>query len=268
MDTDAPLDLNAYLARIGYSGSLEPTLETLRELQSGHLSHIPFENIDVALHREIPLDLDSLQRKLVTDRRGGYCFEQNSLFAAVLRELGFELRTLEARVRPPGETETMARTHMVLRVFLDGASWLVDVGFGGRGSSEPISFDGETSTQTGMEYRLTQESQQLQVLQRRLEGRWEDLYAFPLNPVLPIDYVVGNHFTSTHPDSIFRKVLTVQRFDGDTRHILRNTHYTIRAVDGVIVEEVEPARIPELVRRVFGLDLPDEEILAALPQNS
>ena len=268
MEDREQLDLEAYLERIGYRIDRQPTFETLRSLQSAHLSHIPFENIDVALHRPVKIDLPSLQNKLVRGGRGGYCFEQNTLFASVLREMGFDLHTLEARVRPPGETETMARTHMVLRVFLDGESWLVDVGFGGRGSIEPISFNGDESHQTGMVYRLVQEATELYVLQRRPDDDWEDLYAFGPIPALPIDYLVGNHFTSTYPDSIFRRMVTVQLIDGDVRHSLRDRFYTIRDSSGATVHELELAEIPPLVRSRFGLDLADEEILAALDQNS
>src|ERR1700756_4948956 len=93
------MDLKAYSARIGYTGAFAPTAETLAELHLAHATHIPFENADILLGRPIRLDQESLQAKLVAQRRGGYCFEQNLLFAAALEELGFRVTRLAARVR-------------------------------------------------------------------------------------------------------------------------------------------------------------------------
>lgn len=264
----ATLDLQAYLDRIEFEGLPAPNLETLRALQTSHLEHIPFENLDVVLRRGIAIDLDALQRKLVFRRRGGYCFEQNTLFASVLRQIGFEVHTLEARVRPPNTTEILPRTHMVLRVAVDRRSWLVDVGFGGDGSSNPVSLDGESSSQAGLVYRIEPENERIHVLQRRWQGTWIDLYAFTLEPALPVDYVVANHFTSTHPDSTFCQRLTVQRFDGDRRHILRNQVYTLRRGEDESVRELERPEVPNLVREVMHLDASDEEISRALDQKA
>ena len=108
------LDRAAYLARVGYKGQLEPTLETLKALQFAHVSAIPFENLDIVLGKTISLDLPHLEAKLVKARRGGYCFEQNALFAAVLESLGFEVVRLAARVRF-GATAIRPRTAHVAR---------------------------------------------------------------------------------------------------------------------------------------------------------
>src|SRR4051794_36538903 len=117
MNDAGTLDLDAYLARIAYDGPLDPGLETLRALHDQHASQIPFENLDVQLGRPIRLDLESLQQKIVSRRRGGYCFEQNALFAAVLRQIGFRVTTLSARVRYMA-TAITPRTHMLLRLDL------------------------------------------------------------------------------------------------------------------------------------------------------
>src|SRR3954464_14618414 len=98
-------DLDAYLARIEYSGPRDATAKTLRAVHRAHATHIPFENLDILLGKSIPLDLPSLQRKLVHDRRGGYCFEQNALLAAALESLGFKITRLAARVRFGGSAE-------------------------------------------------------------------------------------------------------------------------------------------------------------------
>ena len=154
------LDLDAYLRRIDYGGALEPQLPALQALHLAHATHIPFENLDILLGRPIRLDLESLQAKLVAGGRGGYCFEQNTLFAAALRALGFEVTLLAARVRF-GATRVLPRTHMVLKVASEGAEWLADVGFGAAGLLLPVRFgDGEEVRQFAWTYRLIEEDGQ------------------------------------------------------------------------------------------------------------
>jgi N-hydroxyarylamine O-acetyltransferase len=134
-------DLDAYLARVGYDGPRAPTLALLRDLTAAHTQSIPFENLDVLLGRRIDLALDAVFDKLVRQRRGGYCFEQNSLFLHVLTALGFEARPLSARVRIDRPRDyTPPRTHMFVRVELEGASWLTDVGVGALSLTAPLRF--------------------------------------------------------------------------------------------------------------------------------
>ena len=137
-EPDGTLDLDAYLQRIGYAGSRAPSRATLDALHLAHATHIPFENLDILLGRPIRLDLASLQAKLVAGRRGGYCFEQNRLFAAALEALGYAVTPLAARVRF-GATSILPRTHMTLQVEVDGSRVLADVGFGVFGLLLPVS---------------------------------------------------------------------------------------------------------------------------------
>src|SRR5258708_6927188 len=125
-------DFNAYFARIEYSGDRQPTAGTLRDLHVAHATHITFENLDVMLRQPIRLDLESLEQKLIGNRRGGYCFEQNLLFAAVLERLGFAVTLLQARVRCRAQ-RVLPRTHVALLVELAGDRWLSDLGFGSCG---------------------------------------------------------------------------------------------------------------------------------------
>lgn len=207
---ETELDLAAYLRRIGFAGSAEPTLACLRDVHFAHAVSIPFENLDILLGRQIRLDLASLQAKLVTGGRGGYCFEHNSLLAAELETIGFTVTRLAARVRF-GRREVGARSHMLLRVDADGRPWLADVGFGGSGLLQPMSFEpGPAVTQFGWTYRLVADGPE-RVLQTSEPGGWVDQYAFTLDPQHPIDYEVANHYTSTHPNSPFTRTLTVQR---------------------------------------------------------
>lgn len=257
------LDLGAYLARIGLDGAFDPNVATLELLHVAHLRHIPFENLDVRLGRAIRLDVEALQEKLVHLRRGGYCFEQNSLFAAALRALGFTVDALEARVRPPEATQVLPRTHMVLRVRADGRSWLADVGFGGDGPLRPVVLQDEAIDCEDAAYRVVRESEDVRVLQIRVPGGWRDLYAFSLTPALAVDLEVANHFTSTHPRSVFLQTLTVQLSRAEARHILRGRSYTVRSDKGEIRNELAVEKLPDLLRDTFGIDVPAADVLRA-----
>ena len=191
-------DLDAYLARIGDSGPLAPTAEVLDRLHLAHATTIPFENLDILLGRPIRLDLECLQAKLVRGLRGGYCFEQNTLFAAALERIGFRVTTLAARVRH-GSTRLLPRTHMLLEVNLDDGPYLADVGFGGGGPLRSVPMEpGRESRQFHWTYRVVAEGDWL-VLQSPGPGGWFDLYAFTREPHFPVDYEMSNHYTSTHP---------------------------------------------------------------------
>jgi N-hydroxyarylamine O-acetyltransferase len=250
------LDLDAYLARIGYSGELAPTLETLRGLHLAHAANIPFENIDILLGRSIELDLLSLQAKLVAKKRGGYCFEQNTLFAAVLESIGFSVTRLGARVLM-GTDHIRPRTHMLLSVAAEGSDWLADVGFGGDGLLWPVLLDQKEPVDIfGRAYRVDDRGI-TKVLQTMRSDGWFDLYSFTLEPQHHIDYVVANHYTSTHPDSVFVKTLVVQRMTQDSRWILRDRELTEVNSNGTTIRTLpdDEAVLAELAG-VFGLRLP------------
>jgi N-hydroxyarylamine O-acetyltransferase len=254
----AALDRDAYLARIAYEGSCDPTLETLRALHFAHASAIPFENLDIVLGHAINLDMTSLQAKLVTAGRGGYCFEQNALFAAVLESLGFEVIRLAARVRF-GAKEIRPRTHMLLEVRLGAESWLADVGFGCSGPLYPIRLFDAVDVQQGVwTFRIRAEGDELVLESRESEG-WLDLYAFTREPQNPVDYETGNYYTSTHPSSTFVQNLVVQRGTLSSRLFLRNRELTElkppeKTMD--LIEGDEP--LVDLLASRFGLIFPRE----------
>jgi len=250
------LDLDAYLRRIGFTGPAAPRMETLEELHRLHQGAIPFENLDVLLGRSVRLDLESLQAKLVAGGRGGYCFEHNTLFAAVLGALGFAVTTLEARVRPPGLPVLLPRTHGVLQVDLDGRPWLADVGFGGDGILGPVPLDGAETERYGARHRVAPEGR-LRLLQAWTGGGWQDVYAIGPDPVHPIDWAVANHYTSTHPDSIFRRALTVQDATPALRRALRGRTYTETRHGVATARELEDGEIIPLLAQGFGLRLPE-----------
>jgi N-hydroxyarylamine O-acetyltransferase len=250
------VDLDAYFARIGYEGDRSPTLPLLTALHRAHAGHIPFENVDVLLGRPIRLDLDSLQAKLVRGRRGGYCFEQNALFAGVLEALGFRLTRLAARVRF-GATGVRPRSHMNLLVEVDGSPWLADVGFGGDGLLEPLPLvEGRESRQAVWTYRLMREDDSWVLQSRRGDG-WFDLYSFTLEPQYSVDYEVSNYFTATHPDSIFRKMLTAQRTTPEARYVLRNRTFTVERAGEVSERTLKSDdELLGVLAETFGLEFP------------
>ena len=254
--SEATLELDPYLRRIGLRGACEPTLETLRALHLAHATHIPFENLDILLGRPIRIDLDSLQAKLVGARRGGYCFEQNTLFGAVLREIGFPVTLLAARVRF-GTTRILPRTHMVLKVECEGADWLADVGFGAAGILHPIRFgDPRECRQFAWTYRLVRSAGQW-VLQSLRERAWSDLYAFTLEPQLAVDFEVANHYVSTHPQSRFVRALTVQQVTPEERKTLVDRELTIERSGGTDRRELsDDGELFSLLLDSFGIRFP------------
>jgi N-hydroxyarylamine O-acetyltransferase len=246
-----PLDLQAYAARIEYSGELTPTLAVLRDLHQAHATHIPFENLDILLGRPIRLDLDSITAKLIDARRGGYCFEQNTLFAAVLEMIGFRVTRLAARVRM-GSTEVRPRSHMLLVVDVEGERWLADVGFGGDGMLLPVRLkEGEADG-----YRVVA-ADGLYVLQSRRAEAWFDLYSFTMEEQHAADFEVSNYFTSTHPSSPFVNRLVVQRPGKDVRLTLINKQLTEQRPEGVLETTLaDDDAVLETLAERFGLGFP------------
>lgn len=254
------IDLDAYFARIGYSGPQAPTLATLRVLHALHPAAIPFENLDPLLARPVSLDIAAVQEKMVRHRRGGYCFEQNLLFRSVLERLGFAVTGLAARVlwRMPPDRPPNPRTHMVLRVDIDDAPWLADVGFGGHLFAAPLRLaaDIEQRTASGL-LRLVRDDPAWTV-QLNLAGAWQDAYRFTLEPQAPIDYEVANWYTSTHPASRFRNSLLAERLTPQVRTSLLNTRLIRRHADGRVEEAVldTPERLAAALAAEFDLELP------------
>jgi N-hydroxyarylamine O-acetyltransferase len=243
-----------YLRRIGQPPPTGPAADVLRRLHVAHREAWLFENLSIQTGGGISVAIADLERKFLDEGRGGYCFEHNTLFAAALSDAGFESRSLLGRVRR-GPPEQWCRTHMVLRVLVGREAWLADVGFGGLGLLEPMPLgDGASSEQGGLAYRLRRE-EHVWVLSMRDVAEM-DLYEFSEDPQTPGDIEVANHFTSTHPLSIFRRSLTIQRATRRERTILRGDVLT-RYRDGRMVEEpVARERLRDVVRDEFAIELP------------
>lgn len=260
------MDLGPYLRRIGLAEAtpLPPTLETVRLLVGRHVRSIPFENVDVQLGAPISLDLPSLEAKLVHARRGGYCFEQNTWLAAVLGALGLPVTTLAARVRWNADGPT-PRTHMLLRVEIEGVPWLVDVGFGGFVPTAPLALEerGPQATDLGT-FRLHREGAFTVLAAAAHDGVFHDMYAFTDEPHTAVDYVAMNHFTSTHPSSRFLRHLIVARPTETARHALLDDEWIVRDPAGTTRTRVARREIPRLLRERFDLTVPDDAEFPAL----
>jgi N-hydroxyarylamine O-acetyltransferase len=255
------VDIDAYLGRIGYRGALAPTETCLAALHEAHLAAIPFENLDVVRGHGVRLDLASLEAKLLRDRRGGYCFEQNTLFKAVLDRIGFGTRILIARVRlglPPGSTLVTARSHMVLKVETPGGAYLADVGFGADGLLRPIPLLPEiVHHMPDAAFRLRQDGREWILEGDVGRDRFSDYYAFTLEAQHPIDIEVANHYTATHPESKFRQILTAQQIQADRRLALRDYRLEIHRHGTVETRELaDEAERLALLATEFGLDFP------------
>lgn len=244
--------LSAYQSRIGLD-----KLDTLHNIQRAHLQTIPFENLSILSGQPVQLAAEQLFHKLVGQKRGGYCFEQNSFFAETLRRLGYSVTTLAARVRR-GVTELRPHTHMLLKVHEDGQSWLVDVGFGGEGPSRPLPLqEGSWTGVTGVEHSLRREDD-LWVLQCRHDGgMWLDLYAFDERAHHPVDYVMYNHFTETFPSSLFVNSMLVALHLPDGYKVLFDGSYKHRDAGRTQLKRLTtPADVTATLVREFGLDVP------------
>lgn len=251
--------LEAYLERIGLSGR-----PSLAEVHRAHVVAIPFENLDP--HRGVPVSLapDAVVRKLVDERRGGYCFEQNLLLAAALEALGFGVELMLARVRlnrPPGAVSP--RTHLVLRVVADDGVWLADAGFGNGGLLEPIPFGpgsagaaGSEYEQAGWRFRVVADGAE-HVLQSVRDEAWTDLYAFRPEPVPRVDLETSNWFTATHPRSPFVTGLIVSAVGADgSRTELSDWDelaFVVESPAGRTVTPISRAEIPGRLEADFGL---------------
>lgn len=220
--------LDRYLARIGYRGERSPTLAVLRELHRLHPFAIAFENLDPFTGRRVAIDIDSIAAKLVDSRRGGYCFEHNTLFAHVLTQLGFSVTPLAARVlfgRAPDAVTP--RTHMLLRVDIDGTAWIVDVGFGGVTLCAPLDLASRDPQPTPHEpARIDEAGDGAYALSAKTGDAWQAIYRFDTLRTEPVDREVANWYTSTSPDALFTNHLLACRPLPKGRATLFDDRYT------------------------------------------
>ena len=250
-----PFDLNSYLDRLGLSDR-EPGLAAVHR---AHATTIVFDNFDPSTGRPVVLDTDRLADKMIGRGRGGYCFEHNMLFKAVLEELEIgPVELMLARVRIGGTGEDRPLDHLLLRVTEDSRPWLADVGFGGGGLLDPLPFEvGVETNQSGWLYRLVEDGSEL-VLQVFQDGGWTDMYGFIPEPVPFIDVEVSNWYTATHPMSSMVSGLMVGRRSPDRCLSLfaYEEAVLVERPAGGASEVIEVARtdVPGLLAERFGIE--------------
>ncbi len=287
------LDLQAYLRRIDYTGPSEPSETALVALYRSHLREIRFENLDVFLAGAVSVDLEAIQDKIIYRGRGGYCYEQAQLFGAVLERLGFGVERLLARVGPDGGP-ARPRTHLTLRVRAGQEVWLADPGFG---SSPPAPLSlrryrsGGPQEVDGWIYDITPDTEHGQEassfflpstvknlfagasgkknsvwkLREHQAGTWVTLHRWDYGKVQPIDVVLSNHYTSTHPDSWFTWQPVIVRRDPDAiRSILGRTHTVNYAGHTKTRRELTDKEFAQALTGEFALKLTKDELDAAV----
>jgi N-hydroxyarylamine O-acetyltransferase len=256
----ATLDLGAYFERIEWGGDVRPTFETLAGMLRAHMSRIPFENLDVLLHRPVRLDLDGLQEKLVRARRGGYCFEHATLFAAALEQLGFAPVRHTARVVLLAPRTASPRTHMFLTVPLANGTFVLDPGFGAQAPTVPVALEDRATAHSDDETHWLVRNGRYWVLRVRASEKIIDAWVSTLEEENPVDFEMGNHFTSTHPNSPFVNRILMRALTPGGRVTVMNRDVTIqrenRADCRVLADR--PALRALLVEH-FGFDLPEVE---------
>lgn len=261
------MNLEPYFKRIAFRGDPKPDLATLKDLHILHPLAIPFENLSTLLGEPVDLGLDELADKLIEQERGGYCFEQNSLFQHVLETIGFDVLPLAARVvwnQDAGYVNP--RTHMALLVEVDGSRFLCDVGFGGATLTAPLAFvPGEVQPTPHEPFRIERidDGFRVDVLQGDM---WRSAYEFDLQPQKAIDYEAMSHFVQTHERSHFRSMLMAARPDASGRFSLGKNVLT-RYENGKLLERRQirsAAGLKGVLAGELRISLPDHPGLDAL----
>ncbi|WP_426205189.1 arylamine N-acetyltransferase family protein [Pseudomonas sp. TWP3-1] len=257
-------DVKLYLQRLGFEQPPAPTLDTLRQLQLRHTGVFPFENLSTISGEAVLIDLPSVQQKILHDGRGGYCYELNSLFLALLLELGFDARGISGRVvmaQPEGAWT--ARTHRVSLVTIDGVRYITDVGFGGMVPTAPLLLDTESEQATPHEpYRIEKQTDGY-MLSAKVAGEWRPMYLFDLQRQEDIDFTLGNWYVSTHPESPFANRLMVARTGDGWRRTLNNGSFAIHRMgaESDRREVVDVEDLLDLLEIEFGIRVASPQLL-------
>ncbi len=250
------MDVRAYLNHIGLNFTPPTTIDGLYVLQDHHMRHVPFENLDVIMRRPLNLLPDSLFDKIVMQKRGGYCFELNTLYAALLRALGFNPVPMLGRVWLRDPEETPPRTHLMHRISIGDETWVTDVGFGGRASRIPLKMGTETALDDGDgRIRIIPEDSFGFMVQREQDGTWSNQYSFEPTAAPLADILCGNHWTESHPDSHFRQGIGVGLFTTEGRTSFYGGMLTHRGRGTQTVQVLGLDATLKCLRDEFGIEL-------------
>ena len=257
---EAGIDVSAYFERINYKGNADPTLETLKAIVLDHTASIPFENLNPLLRWPVKLDLQSLQQKIVFDKRGGYCFEQNLLLSHVLKAIGYNVSWLSGRVlwnRPEGVVSP--RTHMLLLINLDDEPFITDVGFGGLTLTAPLELiTGKEQATPHENFRLTKDAGEY-TLEASIQNEWKAMFCFSLQEQLLPDYEATSWYLCNHPQSHFIKTLRAARSAPGYRYALNNNEFAVHQLNGPTERKTlsTSEEVMNLLEDVFLIKLPD-----------
>lgn len=251
----------AYLARIGFSGRLDGSSAALAQLQERHLHAVPYENFDILQGIPLSLEVDDLYRKIVDQRRGGYCFELNALFRWLLEEVGYPVTSLMARFWRDEPNPPPKRRHHVLRVEAEGRSYLCDVGVGGIVPRRPVEMLPHAAQTQGSEvYKLEQEPFFGWMLYEFVQGSWRQLYSFSDEPQLAKDFITTNYWCERSPESLFTKGAMAALRTREGRVTVSGDEFRIFSGDSV--ETFKPrsaAAYHAALVQYFGINLPSME---------
>ena len=262
-----PEQILRYLDRIGLRDAVPPppTLETLRRLQSAHLLHVPYENLDLLRGAITSLEHGALFEKIVEKRRGGLCFELNGLFCWLLCSLGYQVTSYAGRFIYPSEAGIQMRRHRVLVVTLEGKRYLTETGMNSEGPRAPLVLAESEAQWDGVtEYRFSRDAFWGWVLWKRSPGvACRRLYGFTEEPQLDIDFIMPSLFCDVHPMSPFNKTVRASIFLPDAHLSLRDSKLTWYRKGAVArSRSVAPgAETAQVLWDVFGLRAPEDAAL-------
>ena len=254
------MNITNYLERIKLSRVPSVSEDGLYQLQSSQLQHIPFENIDCLMDRKIHTDLENLEKKIMTNHRGGYCFELNGLFSLALEKLKFNQRPLLARSMWRG-TGVNSRTHIILLVEIENKKYIADVGFGGPATYHPIPFEiDRADIQPNGTFRITRDETHQYLMQKKnTDETWFNVYGFNLDLVYPADLVMSNFFTSKFPESYFRLNLVMARHYPNGKITLLNRQFSTTIDKTTTSTEISThAELLSIMTEKFGIKLEKE----------
>ena len=257
------MDLQALFERIGYTDGGTDT-ERLIRLHRAYATHVPFENIDVYNGLDISLKTEDLFEKIVTRRRGGYCFEMNAFFAAILRELGFPVKPVLTRLSRDGKTYN-GYLHRMNLTEADGMRYICDVGYGGDCFIRPLRIEFDVPQPVhGMVYKVVpgiDPSVEYSVLIQRNPGEdFVALMGFIDRPAADEDFQICNYYVNKSPWSGFRMMLMLNQFTDTGRYSLMNLFFTLQEGEKKERRELKWEELPGVLKQYFGLDaMPDHE---------
>lgn len=247
--------VSQYYERIGYTNQPQVDLQTLAEIQRLHIACFPFENLNPLLNLGVSIQLEDIFQKMVLGGRGGYCFEQNLLLHAILTDIGFKVRNLLGRAG--AHEKASGRTHLILLVHLDDRDYIVDTGYGGLVPTAPIALEVDKIQNTPHEDCRIMHFLNGYRLETKVQGEWKRLYDFDMQPQIMMDFEVANWYTSTSPQSTFRKILVAARTDVDIRYSLRGRDFSVyeKGKEPVKKEIQDLEELKEILVNVLKIDI-------------